>query len=675
MRRYKKAIGCLIAVVVLVAIVVICILVKDGDNEQQDGETTSANIVKETEPQTEEKETTLEDIFNKTYENDVTVKTGTLTKTTFTRQAEYLDRGLVAVKTENGVFLSWRYLGTDDEKTGFRVYRDNECITKQPITDSSNYTDTAYTEGSTYYVEAVLTDGAGNIVTEGLDKSDSVKPLDNNYFDIPLSKPETLVMPDGTGCTYTPNDASVGDVDGDGQYEIILKWDPSNAQDNSKPGYTGNVYIDAYEMDGTLLWRIDLGKNIRAGAHYTQFMVYDFDGDGKAEMVCKTADGTVDGKGNVIGDASADYRAENGYILEGPEYLTLFDGLTGKALDTIDYEPARGNVESWGDGYGNRVDRFLAAVAYLDGEKPSVIMCRGYYTRAVLVAYDVVEKKLVHRWTFDSNDEGNAGYAGQGNHNLAVGDTDWDGKDEIVYGQCIINDDGTGLATLGLGHGDAIHLSDFLPEREGLEAWGCLEGSGGAVLFDASSGEKILRIAAVGDTGRAVAGNFIPGNNGAEFVSTADDNVYDAHRNVLTSWSSITKWSPNYAIYWDGDLEQEVLDRTMIDKYGKGRVFNAPGVSSNNGTKANTSLTADILGDWREEMIFPTSDGTALRVFTTTDETEYRVFTLMHDTQYRCQVASQNVAYNQGAYLSFFLGTGYELPSQPDIKTVKSNIQ
>ena len=670
MKKNRELIMLLVLAVIFVAIVVFNrINNEDGDNGKatentaEKEETTSGN---------EKKEETLEDIFNKKYDNDVTVKTGNLEKVTYTRQAEYLDRGLTAVKTEEGVFLSWRFLGTDDESTAFNVYRDGKIITDKPVIDKTNYVDKDYTEGSKYYVEAVITDKDGNITQQGTDISDEVSPLAQNYFDIPLSKPEPLTMPDGSTCTYSPNDASVGDLDGDGQYEIILKWDPSNAQDNSKDGYTGNVYIDAYKMDGTFMWRIDLGVNIRAGAHYTQFMVYDLDGDGRAEMVCKTADGTVDGKGNVIGDGAKDYRSPAGRILEGPEYLTLFDGLTGEALDTIDYEPARGNVKDWGDDYGNRVDRFLGAVAYLDGKTPSVIMCRGYYTRAVLAAYDVTDKKLVHRWTFDSNEKGNEKYAGQGNHNLAVADVDWDGYDEIVYGQCIINEDGTGLVSTGMGHGDAIHVGDFLPEREGLEVWGCLEASYGAMLWDGSTGECILRIIASKDTGRAVAGNFIPGNNGAEFVSAANDNVYDAHGNILTSWSSITKWSQNYAIYWDGDLEQEVLDRNMIDKYKGGRLFNAAGVSYNNGTKANTSLTADIIGDWREEMIFPTTDGNSLRVFTTTDETDYRIFTLMHDMQYRCQVAAQNVAYNQGAYTSFFLGTGYDLPKQPDIEVIKA---
>lgn len=671
MKKHRELILFIVLAVVFVGIVVFNkINNTDGDNEAD----TEKTVKNEEQSSTEEKkEQTLEDIFNKEYENDVTVKSGDLEKVTYTRQAEYLDRGLVAVKTEEGVFLSWRFLGTDDENTAFNVYRDGKLITALPVMDKTNYVDKEYEEGSSYYVEAVLTDENGNITQAGTDISGEVTPLAQNYFDIPLSKPESLTMPDGSTCTYTPNDASVGDLDGDGQYEIILKWDPSNAQDNSKDGYTGNVYIDAYKMDGTFIWRVDLGVNIRAGAHYTQFMVYDFDGDGRSEMVCKTADGTIDGKGNVIGDGDADYRSTAGRILEGPEYLTLFDGLTGEALDTIDYEPARGNVRDWGDDYGNRVDRFLAAVAYLDGKTPSVIMCRGYYTRAVLAAYDVSDKKLVHRWTFDSNESGNEKYAGQGNHNLAVADVDWDGYDEIVYGQCVINEDGTGLVSTGMGHGDAVHVGDFLPEREGLEVWGCLEASGGAMLWDGTTGECILRIIASGDTGRAVAGNFIPGNNGAEFASAANDNVYDAHGNILTSWSSITKWSQNYAIYWDGDLEQELLDRNMIDKYEAGRIFNASGVSYNNGTKANTSLTADILGDWREEIIFPTTDGSSLRVFTTTDETEYRIFTLMHDMQYRCQVAAQNVAYNQGAYTSFFLGTGYDLPAQPDIEAVKAD--
>jgi len=581
------------------------------------------------------------------------------------RQAEKLDRALVAVVTEDGVFVSWRYLGTDDTKVTFKLYRDNQCITKEALTSSTNYLDSDGNIDSKYYVETILD---GTVV----DTSKEVSVLANNYLDVPIKAPADLTMPDGETCTYTANDASLGDVDGDGQYEIILKWDPSNAHDNSHDGHTGNVYIDCYEMDGTLLWRVDLGVNIRAGAHYTQFMVYDYDGDGKAEMVCKTADGTIDGKGKAIGDANADYRMDNGRILEGPEFLTLFDGLTGEALDTIDYEPGRGSVAAWGDNYGNRCDRFLAATAYLDGEKPSVIMCRGYYTRAVLVAYDVVDKKLVHKWTFDSDKAGNSAYAGQGNHNLAVADIDWDGKDEIVYGQCAIDDNGTGLYSTNFGHGDAIHVSDYLPERDGLETWGCLEGSHGAILVDAMDGKILLRVNADKDTGRAICGNFIPGNNSAEFASAADSFVYDGNGKKVTTWGTVAGTNGmNYAIYWDGDLEQEIYDNVTITKYEEGAIFTCSSVFSVNGTKANASLVADMFGDWREEVMLPTNDGKYLRIFTTTDVTEYRIFTLMHDIQYRCQVAAQNVAYNQGAALSFFLGTGYDLPEQTKIKVVE----
>lgn len=583
------------------------------------------------------------------------------------RQVENLDRGLVAINTSKGVYLSWRYLGTDSDNLQFDVYRDGKKINSKPIVDSTNYLDSNGSTSSSYYIVATEN---GNT----LDTSDTVSPFSKNYFDIPISAPEGGVTPDGKSYTYTANDASVADLDGDGKYEIILKWNPSNAKDNSHDGYTGNVYLDAYKLDGSLLWRIDLGRNIRAGSHYTQFMVYDFDGDGYAELICKTADGTKDGQGNYIGDSKADYRNSFGRILSGPEYLTLFDGKTGAAIDTIDYEPARGNVSDWGDSYGNRCDRFLGAVAYLNGSTPSVVMCRGYYTRSVLVAYDVVNKKLVKRWKFDSNDAGNSAYAGQGDHNLAVADVDNDGFDEIVYGACTIDHDGTGLYSTGLGHGDAIHVGDFLPYRDGLEVWGCLEsGDHGAALWDAATGEILLRYTASSDTGRGLAGNFVPGNSSAEFVCSAIKNVFDGSGNIVTPWSKITKWAINFPIYWNGDLEQEVLDRYIIEGYPKKRYFTASGVNWINGSKANSSITADILGDWREEVVFPTKDNTALRVYMTTITTPYRIRTLMHDTQYRCQIASQNVGYNMPAHTSFFLGTDFPLPKKPNVYVAKAN--
>ena len=262
------------------------------------------------------------------------------------------------------------------------------------------------------------------------------------YLSVPLQTPENC----------RPGDASVGDLDGDGEYEIVLKQE-MRPRDNSHRGRTGQTKLEAYDLHGRFLWRIDLGINIREGAHYIPFMVYDLDGDGFAEIACKTADGTIDGQGTVIGDPQADYRNADGRILDGPEWLTIFDGKTGAALKTIDYVPPRGNVRSWGDNTGNRVDRFLACIAYLDGQRPSLVMCRGYYTRTVLAAFNWRHGNLTPVWTFDSDDgtDGNRAYRGQGNHNLSVGDVDGDGKDEIIYGACAIDDDGTGLYATGMG--------------------------------------------------------------------------------------------------------------------------------------------------------------------------------------------------------------------------------
>lgn len=590
------------------------------------------------------------------------------------RNVEALDRGATAIKVKNGVYLSWRFLGTDDANTSFHIYRDGEKITDAPVTASTNYLDASGTDKSTYVIHT-LQNGVES------EKSSKISVWEDNYLDIPLDKPEPGVTPAGDAYDYKPNDASCADLDGDGEYEIILKWMPSNSGDNMADGYRGNVYLDAYKLNGKKLWRIDLGVNIRAGAHYTPFLVYDFDGDGYAELICKTADGTIDGAGTPIGEADKDWRSIAGVILEGPEYLTLFDGLTGKALDTIDYEPGRGihgtegvlNKEYWGDDFGNRSERYLAGVAYLDGRKPSALLSRGYYENFGMAAYDIVNKKFQKRWFFDTADEGNQDYVGQGNHNLAVADVDMDGYDEIVFGACTIDHDGTGLYSNKLGHGDAIHVGDFDPDNPGLEIFSCFEEEPyGAALRKASNGEFLFRYTADGDTGRAIAGNFSAENPGAEFSASLGNDLWNSKGEVVGTWSSITKWMQNFTVYWDGDLEQEVMERTMIDGYGKGRVFTAAyDVTYINGTKSNCSLSADLLGDWREEVIWPAQDGTFLRLYQTTHETSYRIATLMHDTQYRVQIATQNVGYNQPAHTSFFLGTGYPLPEQPKVEPVK----
>lgn len=598
------------------------------------------------------------------------------------RQMETLDRGVVAAYTGSGMLVSWRSLATDYENTTFKLYKNGTFVADVGANDATNYFVSGATAADSFtidtYVDGVMTEFAQPATILGNKNSGQ----SGAYMDIPLQKPADQTMPDGTTCTYTPNDCSVGDVDGDGQYEIIVKWDPSNSQDNSKDGYTGTVFLDCYKIDGTQLWRIDLGVNIRAGAHYTQFMVYDFDGDGKAELMCKTSDATYDGTGKAIGNASADYRGTNGRILTGNEYLTLFDGQTGAALDTIDYEPGRGNLTDkndstyFGDEYGNRCDRFLAGVAYLDGTTPSAVFCRGYYARTAIAAYDVRDKKIVKKWLFDTGNDKTNPYYGQGNHSIVVMDVDSDGKDEIIYGSCCIDDNGTGLWSTKLGHGDCMQAGDLIPERPGLEVFQVHEEIYCAEIHDAATGEIIWRVDGTDDVGRGIALNLTADTPGMEFASVADGKIYAYNTSTGKveatgdAWSDKIKWSMNSAVWWDGDLEREALDRTMVEKMGPARVFTGDGVTYNNSSKSNASLTCDLFGDWREEMIFPTSDGNALRVFGTTYTTDTKLFTLMHDSQYRTGVAIENVAYNQVPNTSFFLGTDYSLPEIPVIYTI-----
>ncbi len=566
---------------------------------------------------------------------------------------ENLNRGLIAVPAQNkGIYLGWRLLVSDPKNVKFNIYRDGIKINSQPIENSTNYVDADGTVNNKYSITAVI---------DGIEQNPTpeVIPWTNIYKTIPLNRPAGGMTPDGVSYTYSPNDASAADLDGDGEYEIVLKWDPSNSKDNSQSGYTGNVYLDGLELDGTLLWRIDLGRNIRAGAHYTQFMVYDLDGDGKAEVACKTADGTIDGKGNVIGNPNADYRNSSGYILTGPEYLTIFDGLTGEALATTEYLPPRGNVSSWGDPYGNRVDRFLACIAYLDGEHPSLVMCRGYYTRTVLVAWDWRNGQLTTRWIFDTNN-GYPTYAGQGNHNLSVADLDGDGKDEIVYGAMAIDDDGKGLWNSGLGHGDALHVSDIDPNRPGLEVWGIHEKAAvGSALLDGKTGE-IIWGTGPGDVGRGVAANLVDSYEGMECWGGTD-----GLRSAQNMRVGSNPPSANFVIWWDGDLERELLDNIYINKYNgttNPRLLSADGCASNNGTKATPCLQADLFGDWREEVIWRTNDNNSLKIYTTNIETSYRIITLMQDRQYRLAIAWQNVGYNQPPHPSFFIGKSMFIP-------------
>lgn len=713
-------------------------------------------------------------------------------------QLDHLDRGLVAAGTPEGVFLSWRLLGheaTGSSATGltgtdFNVYRDGQKLAT--VTDSTNYLDTSGTAASKYQVRAVV---------EGveLDESATATSWGGNFKDIPLRKPADGVTPAGQAYTYSANDASVADVDGDGQYEFIVKWDPNNSKDVSQVGYTGNTYVDTYKADGTLLHRIDLGVNIRSGAHYTQLLVNDFDGDGRAEMMMKTAPGTKSTNYNADGSvasqqfitllqsdieagyastddyrmsaadyyqhvvemfqgwsehpevkagnwpatleeafgiapkyqyplstsdakALADYfmdvyapsrsarnnlRAFEGFIVSGPEYLTVFEGATGKELQTVAYEPGRHDDGlMWGDYAmariepGNRVDRFLAGVAYLDGQKPAAVFARGYYTRTTLATYTWDGTNLSPVWNIDSgwapmtnpfNDSphGRDGtdpeygkLTTQGFHSLSASDVDGDGKQEIVYGSATIDDDGSvlyssfdtmpeGSATPGeearLGHGDAMHVTDIDPNRPGKEIFTAHEGGTwapyGYAMRDAGTGEVLFGAYSGKDTGRGMIGDVDPAVPGIENWAIGMQSADGAKL-------STSQPGTNMSIKWAADMTTQIVngsgDQTpTIDDWKRGRLLTAEGTRTNNGTKGTPSLVADVVGDWREEMLVRITDSTALRMYMSTEVTNHKLYTLMHDPQYRAEVARQNTTYNQPSYTDFYFASDMEFGDVP----------
>lgn len=601
-------------------------------------------------------------------------------------------------------------MGTESlTNQAFDIYRDGEKIYTTGGHDATCYTDSKGTADNKY---TVVPKG------EAIDKTEAVDVWTTNttykgrsvaYKDIAFKVPDGGKTPKDEEYTYTANDMSVGDLDGDGEYEYIVKWDPSNSKDNSVKGYTGNVYLDAYELDGTLLWRIDLGVNIRAGAHYTQYMVYDFDGDGKSEVILKTAPGSKDGEGNYVskagknitkGDDKKDYRNSSGLLMGkdgGPEYLTVFNGETGAAMQTVDFDPPRSILTSseWGDSYANRSERYLAAVAYLDGVHPSVVMTRGYYTYVYAAAYTWDGTDLKEQWlSTNTPTEENGGtgctvkYAdgtsknntnktlyAQGAHSVSVADVDNDGYDEIIFGSAVLDHDGTVLTYDGRGHGDAEHVSDF--DNDGKQEIFMAHEAGKhndkiipyAVDIKRYNGDIMLQ-AAQGDIGRGIMDNVddeyaLSSGNLSLFWSVAADGIYNqAGEKVGNIPNTNGSNMENFAVYWDGDLGRELLDGNKLVKYsiksGTERIYydsknsTLPG-SINNSTKSNACLTADLFGDWREEIVLRYGDG--VRIYFSTIPTDYRLTTLMHDSQYRCAIAWQNVGYNQPPHTSYYIGS------------------
>ena len=614
--------------------------------------------------------------------------------------SESLNRGAVKFVDGRTPYLSWRSFVSDSKDMYFDIYRDGTKINKNPIVNSTDYRDVGGSLAKTYTIKAMVGD---ECVEEFEAKSWG------GSKSLTLNRPEGGTTPEGEAYTYEPNDCSVGDVDGDGDYELFVKWYPSNAKDNSQGGYTGNTIIDCYELDGTFLWRVDLGINIRSGAHYTQFMVYDFDGDGKAEMICKTAPGSKDGNGDYVSSAATveaiknanntkDWRNSAGRIDGGQEWLTVFNGLDGKAIHTIYYKPNRNTgtggeaagTFNWDDrpgrsdyaSYGNRGERYLACVAYLDGPdaRPSAVMCRGYYTYAFLWAVDFDGEKLSTKWLHSSKSTtqysvtdadnltntytpgpatrgaGSRTAYGNGNHNLTVGDVDGDGKDEIVWGSCAIDNDGKLLYATGYGHGDAIHMGRMIPGREGMQVYQVHEGSPyGWDLHDAATGEILFSGTADGDTGRGMAADINPNVEGWEMWCSSDGKP----RNAATGErAGSVNPSQNFRIYWDGDLQDELLDRNNITKFANGAISTLASLSGNscNGSKATPCLSADILGDWREEVIlWNGSDPSKIYIHTSAIASEHRVPCLMQDHTYRMAICWQNVAYNQPPHLGYYL--------------------
>ena len=610
------------------------------------------------------------------------------------RQMENLTRGLIASNVGSGMLVSWRLLGTDDPTTEFNLYRDGTKIASIAKTAGTSYLDKDGKATSKYEVAAIV-DGkeqAKAPLSLVLDKTVSNSGKSFPYRTLKLEVPAAQTMPDGERCTYTPNDMSAADLDGDGEYELILKWDPSNAHDNSQTGYTGTVFIDAYKLDGTRLWRIDLGKNIRAGAHYTQFQVFDYDGDGKAEMIVKTADGTIDGTGKAVGDKSKDYRDGSGLVLKGPEYLTVFRGVDGAAITTIEYTPSRDinqHVKGkngkgyWGDNYGNRCERYIAATAYLDGIHPSAVFIRGYYSSSYVVAYDFDGKTLKQRWFHKSEDPGKGLYE-QGNHNIAVGDIDGDGYDEIVFGGATLNHDGTLRFSTQLGHGDAGHLGDLDPDHPGMEFWDVHEhtdaqyteemrGADGKVYWGTPQPNPGV------DNGRGMAADIDSEYRGYEVWSSKGGGMKTATGKSIGSPAVST----NFRIYFDGDVYDELMDGAYITKFdSKAKKSNvyfdggaALGAAGCNGTKNTPSLVADLFGDWREEMVVRSEkDPTTMYIVSTPVASEHRVYTLMHDATYRVAIAWQNTAYNQPPHIGYYLPDAVKNLTAPDIYVVGENV-
>ncbi len=599
------------------------------------------------------------------------------------RHTDLLDRGLVAIQTTSGIYCSWRIMGEEYYDVTYNLYRDGVKIAEQ--LKVSNFTDAAGTTNSKYTVKAVV---------RGVEQSASKEatPWAQNYLEI---------TPDhgSLTSTYVPNDACCADVDGDGELEILMKFDNASWAGTSyqKAGFNGEYFIiEVFKLNGKKLWWVDLGPNMADFQNNEQNIIaYDWDQDGKAEAVMRASDGTVihmaDGTTQVIGDATKNYLPATSsgqwFVHEGNEFLVYMNGETGKPYQVMEYplkrlEDGETSLEAaWGDGYGHRSTKHFFGAPVLDGRKASIFLARGIYTRHKMIALDVNSDthELTERWRWNNNTPGSPWY-GQGYHNYAVADVDWDGRDEICFGSMVIDDNGHGLSTTGLGHGDAQHHGDFNPYIHGHEIFACNEDAPSNNYRDATTSKIYYRVTGSDDDGRSIAGNFCNDYPGAMAFSAHDEPISCVINNHITGLTKAGV-ADNFRIYWDGDLQEETQNYSngkntaiAIYKYGIGEIDRLAGSMTNNDTKGTPCYQGDLFGDWREEVIARTKDN-KIRIYTTTIPTEWRNYTLWHDMQYRQAMVWQMCGYNQPPHTSYFLGELEDITQAPPALTMTNRIE
>ena len=600
-----------------------------------------------------------------------------------------LKRGLMALYQNSGNLVSWRARKSDTRNYKFLLFRGTSAASQntkvnsgRPIMGKTNFLDSGGKAGNYYRLQVV--DGDGQVV-----ETEVSGPAWSNQTKYITLEGGAPTDPTSAKATYTPNDASYCDMDGDGEYEIILKWAPSNEKDAASSGTTSPAFYSCYKLDGTRLWMLHTGNSMFNSAHTTPFVAWDLDGDGYGEFMVKTGPGAIDGEGNYVvmdgDDPTKSWKGGNGKQTSGPEYITVFDGTTGAELKTIKYHTAYADESTsfWGDSKQNRSERYLAAIAWLDGEdaNPSAIFARGYYNGCKIGAYDWDGKDLTLRWLHrgESATSGTVTYAdgtvkslsktvyGEGAHWISVADVDGDGRQEITYGAGALKPDGTTLYRTGMEHGDALHTGDFIPSRPGLECFMSLEHKPyGAFLRDATTGEVLWRITAADDTGRGIMAHFNPEADDAYWQTSIDlAAIYDTKQNVISnSISHGGGASLNNRIYWNGNLADDFYDKSVLEEWNVASSSfwrmqvnggNYTVGTLNNSSKYNPCVLGDLLGDWREEIVNWTQNGDdfQLVINATNYQTDHTLPHLMDDLNYRAQVIGQNDGYNQPPHVSY----------------------